>query len=196
MHNFQAAFSPPCLPSSSRVVNQEMNSSLHHHHHTILSATFPVSSSIATFANTSSSFPSVFNPAAVAVNLSSPQSNIVQTNFSSMSTSNMNQLHNFTTAGIPTDAFASFPSSLSSNDFSAPPAPAVSGPTASNDPFPSAASFLNFIEEGQKMETKFTSILLESAIKVNPIRCSAVLNPILYENKFRDEQRCDPMRTE
>ena len=164
MHNFQAAFSPPCLPSS-RVVNQEMNSSLHQQH-SILSATFPISSSSATFENTSTS--SAINPAAVAVNLSSPQSNFVQTSLSSMSTSNMNQLHNFTTAGIPADPFASFPSSLSSNDFSA---PTPSAPTTSNDPFPSAASFLNFIEEGQKMETKFTSILLESAIKVITTVC-------------------------
>ena len=77
------------------------------------------------------------------------------------------QLHNFTTAGIPSDPFASFPTSLSGADFAVPAAPAPNTAAAtSNDPFPSAASFLNFIEEGQKMETKFTSILLESAIKV------------------------------
>ena len=78
------------------------------------------------------------------------------------------QLHNFTTAGIPSDPFASFPTSLSGADFAVPaaPAPNAAAAAATNDPFPSAASFLNFIEEGQKMETKFTSILLESAIKV------------------------------
>lgn len=187
MHSFQAAFVPPCLPSSSslsssRSANQEMNSSLHQLHqqqqqHLILSAattsTSPLSSAAsctttATFENTSNS--SSINPSATvaANNLSSPQPCIdVRSDFTSP-TSIMNQLHNFSSSsGIPAaDPFASFPSSLSANanDFPAPQQPPNAN--APNEPFSSAASFLNFIEEGQKMETKFTSILLESAIKV------------------------------